>query len=213
MISPFNFGVPSRNYLSKHESYTDDFVKKYLIEHGIKVTANKPLDVMWKKAKIDYGNIYNPSTGEMTTAYMPMLKTTLTKLFENQPQLDAIVFTNLIESRVQYKNGSTRVAEWNGVRRKVKVEGINDSITDDFNWAQIVDGISIEIYIFNREQQLIHHSAGGIQIAQALKMSSKSGQFIRRNDLLNKDAEINEGIELALHPLIPMKKYPGNIKP
>lgn len=209
MISPFNFGVPSRHYLVKYEPVIDNSLKQVLITHHIKVVANKPLDALWKKAQLEFGNVYNPSTGKMTSAFSPALKETLKKLFDTQPHLDAVIFTNLIESPLYYKNGSKRIAEWDGVRRKVKIEGLEESLNADFDWAQAVDGISISLYVFNRDQQLIQHSVGGIQIAQALKLGAKKGEFVRRNDFLSNDSEIKEGIELALHPWIAMKHYPG----
>jgi hypothetical protein len=209
MIAPVNFNKPSRHYLEDHEKPIDESVKRYLSDFDYTVMPNKSFQSVWKKAQLEFGNSYNPTTGEMTAAFKPTMANTLSTLFQQNPHLDAILFTDLIEIPVQYKNGSKRIAEWNGVRRKIKVEGIDDALTNEFNWTQTVDGISIAIYVFNREQQLIHHSVGGIQIAQALKMNNNTGRFARRNDLLINEDEITEGIALALHPFIPMKNYPG----
>lgn len=210
MILPINFDRPSRHYLQRYESAIDESVKAYLIKAGYKILPDKSFESLWKKAQLEFGSIYNPTTGEMTAGFKPALENTLAMLFRQNPNLDAVLFTDLLETSVQYKNGSKRIAEWHGARRKIKVEGIDDSLTDEFNWSQSVDAISIGIHVFNRDQQLLQHSIGGIQIAQALVMNNKTGRFSRRNDLLVNEDEINEGVALALHPLISMKHYPGN---
>jgi hypothetical protein len=209
MILPINFNKPSRHYLEKYEAPIDEYVKSYLKNAEYTVMANKTFQAIWRKALLEFGNVYNPTTGEMTSAFKPALESALKNLYQQNPLLDAVIFTDLIETPVHYRNSSSRIAEWNGVRRKIKVEGIDDALTEEFNWTQTVDGISIGIHVFNRDQQLIQHSIGGIQTAQALKMSNKNARFSRRNDLLIDEDEINEGVQLGFHPFIIMKKYPG----
>lgn len=208
MISPINYDKPSRHYLTEHEEPVDDTVKKYLKNSGYTVIPNKSFKSLWKKSEIEFGSPYNPSTGEMTSGFKPALQSTLQTLFKQNPQLDAVIFTDLIEVPVQYSNASKKIAQWNGVHRKVKVEGVGEDLTDEFNWSHAVDGISIVIHVVNRDQQLVQHSIGGMQIAQSIKLNNKNAKFSRRNDLLAHENEILEGVQLALHPWIIMKDYP-----
>jgi hypothetical protein len=209
MILPINFYKPSRHYLQKYEALVDDSVQKYLKAADYTILSNRSFQSLWQKSHIDYGNTFNPSTGELTSAFKPALKHTLEQLFKQHPSLDAVIFTDLIEQPLQYSNASKKSAQWNGVVRKVKIEGVGEDVTEEFDWKKVVDGISISIHVLNREQELMQHSIGGIQIAQSIKLNNKKAKFGRRHDLLAKEKEIDEGIALAFHPWIKMKRYPG----
>ena len=137
------------------------------------------------------------------------LKESINKVFDQNPSLDAVIFTELISIKTTYQNNATRTAQWHGVTRKVKVQGLGEGVNDSFNWSQPVDAISVSIYVFNRDQNLILHSIGGIQVAQALELQNKRAIFKRRKDLLINEEEILEGVSLALYPLISMKNYPS----
>ena len=208
MLAPINYGKPSRYYLQQEQERIDDSVIAYLMANDFNVISARVFQQQWKKVQRKYGAMYDPTTGKQTAAYLPALTETLTAVFESNPDLDAIIFTDLIEVDVQYSNASSRSAQWLGVKRKLKVQGIGNGITGEINWAQKVDGISIATYVFNRDRQRIFHSAGGIQIAQALDLNNNSGRFTRRRDLLTDEDEVNEGIALAFHPFIFMPQYP-----
>ena len=208
MIAPINYSVPSRHYLIKYEDDIDNYVKEYLTESGFKVVSNKSFRSIWKKTVAQHGDMYNPSTGRMTPAFEQALDSALNKVFSLQPGLDAVLFTDLVEEQLIYSKGSKKSAEWSGVRRKIKIEGIDNDITDEFNWNKLVDGISLVTKLVNRNNDLLLHNKGGIQVAQAVEIHNKTGRFKRRNDLLQNEDEIMEGIQLALHPFVEMKGYP-----
>lgn len=208
MIASVNLGVPSRHYLGKHADNIDRLVENYLKKHGIRVAGNKPFEQQWNNAEARYGALYNTITGELTSNHPKALEDTLTALFNNNPNLDAIIFTDLIETRLQYQQAAQRYAEWHGVQRRLKVEGVGEGIPTTFDWSYPVEGISIAIAIYNREHQLLFHSIGGIQVAQAIVLGNTTAEFRRRRDLLTNEKEILEGIQLAFHPFIKMKKYP-----
>ena len=209
MIAPVNFSIPSRYYLKKHEKRIDGLVKDYLKEHDYKITSNRSFLNHWKRSEGKFGDTFNPSTGLMTEAHQPVLLDTIEKTFKSNSKLDYIIFTDIIEQDVKYNN--KKIAIWSGVRRKLKTEGTGDGVPPSFDWNVTLDGLSIATYVVDRQQQLVFHSVGGIQVAQALLLKSNA-RFKRRNDLLHKDKEILEGIALALHPMIPMGDYPGEHK-
>lgn len=208
MIAPVNFDVPSRYYLQEHEDLIDEQVKKYLQESGYQIMPDKSFKSIWRKMIEQHGNMYNPTTGKMTDAYQTTLTDTLKKIFANNPSLDAILFTDLIEDKLMYSKGSKKSAQWNGVHRKVKIEGIGNGLSDEFNWDTMLDGISIVTHLIDRKTNLLLHNKGGIQIAQAIEVQNNNGRFKRRKNLLQNEDEIMEGIELSLHPFIVMKNYP-----
>ena len=212
MIIPINFGVPSRHYLKKHEKDIDKHVETYLKDNDYSIISNRAFLNLWKKAIRQHGDMFNPNTGMHTQAFKPALIKTITHIFTNTPQLDAVIFTDLISVPVKYQNTSNRTAQWLGVQRKVKVEGLGSGVSGSFNWNQSVDGTALAIRLFNREQQQVLYNIGGLQIAQALVVKNNGGDFRRRRDLFHKTKEVAEGIAIAFHPLIDMKNYPSTTK-
>ena len=47
------------------------------------------------------------------------------------------------------------------------------------------------------------------QSSEAIDTKSSKPRFTRYRHVLSSKSQIKEGIALALHPLIPMKRYPG----
>ena len=211
MIAPINFDKPSRYYLNKNSAKIDAVMKEYLTENGIKTRSTRLFERQWKKQLREYGDFIQPSTGLYNRHFKPALQQTLTKVFDQDPSLQAVIFTDIISTQTLYHNSSTRMAQWHGVERKLKVQGLGEGVSDSFNWAQPVDAISISVYIFNRQQELILHNVGGIQVAQALELQNSRAKFKRRKDLLNNEQEILEAVALSMHPLITMKNYPDAV--
>jgi hypothetical protein len=50
---------------------------------------------------------------------------------------------------------------------------------------------------------------GGIALNEAVDTRSGTG-FVRRREILGNETHIREGVALALHPLMPMKNWPGD---
>lgn len=212
MIAPMNYGTPSRQYLQNHQQAINEYVTDYLKKHQLSSASNKPFEQLWRNAESELGALYNRVTGQKTFAYQQAFEQTLQTLFANNPQLDAVVFTDLIETPLSYQKTLQRKAEWHGVERRIKVEGIAEgtgmSWTLEQGTAQEIDAISLQITIINRQQRLVFQSIGGIQIAQALAAGTKSSNLQRRRDLLKSDKEIHHAIQIAFHPFIEMKGYP-----
>jgi hypothetical protein len=209
LIADINYGTPSRHYLTRHEKSVDNHVADFLEAQDLRLRSSRLFDQLWQRQLTSVGDVYNPSTGKVTSAYSQALAQTLAQLFEQQPSLDAVIFTNLVEIPVRYGNASNRSAQWHGVMRKVKMQGVGDDFSTDFDWFEAVNGISLEVTIVNREQDIIFHSFGGIQVAQAIEIQNRKGKFVRRHDLLRDEDDIEEGINLAFHPFIYWDDHPG----
>lgn len=212
MIAPINFGVPSRLYLQSHKQTTDQYVMQYLKKHHVHVYSNKPFEQLWHNAEAEFGLLFNRTTGKNTLAHQQAFTKTLQTLFDNNPRLDAIVFTDLIEVPLSYQQSLQRKAEWHGVERRIKIEGIGEgtgmSFTLEQGADQEIDALSLMITVIDRQQQMIFQSIGGIQIAQALVAGNKGSSLNRRRDLLNSKKEITHAIKIAFHPFFEMKGYP-----
>ena len=62
---------------------------------------------------------------------------------------------------------------------------------------------------FNMELGRIFSGEGGIDVTDAVDTRSGTA-FVRRRDVLENENHIDEGIAIAFHPVIAMKKWPGN---
>lgn len=209
MLATVNYGLPSRQYLQSHEQNIDEYIAQYLKKQQLHVYSSKPFEQLWRQAENEHGTLYNRTTGQNTQAHQLAYQQTLTTLFANNPNIDAIIFTDLIEIPIRYQYATQRNAEWHGVQRRIKVEGLGEGAPIDFNLAQEIDAISLAITVVDRQQRIIFKSIGGIQVAQALVLGNKTTSFQKRRDLLSSKKDIQQAIEIAFHPLIKMKGYPN----
>lgn len=208
LIAPINYLKPSRYFVDKHSDGIDLKMADYFSVHGYKVRSSHGFERQWKKMQREYGTLLDESTGKYTKNFPVALATTMDKVFASDPKLQYIIFTDLILTPATYNHNATRMAQWHGVTRKVKVQGLGNGVKEDFDWSKKLDAISLSVHVINREGQLVLHNVGGIQIAQALEIQNNTGKFKRRKDLLRNEKEIDEAIKLSVHPLIVMKKYP-----
>jgi len=207
MIAPINIGKPSRKYLDKSEKRIDRQVEDYLKQNGFEVVSNRPFESRWQQAQRKYGQTYDPSTDKFSHYYQSALAETLTQVFEGQPNLDAVIFTDLVEREIMFSDGMQHIARWDGVQRKPKLEGTGEGVSQEFNWQQNVDAVSLIINVFDRKLKNVFQSGAGLDVTQALNLRAE--KFTRRSDVLENDTNVEEGIRIAFHPLIEMDDYPG----
>ncbi len=53
-------------------------------------------------------------------------------------------------------------------------------------------------------------SRGGMEATDAIDTRSSTGRYVRRRNILENKEHVMEGIQLAFHPFIVMKDWPGN---
>lgn len=208
VIASVNLGKPSRLYLQKSEDVIDKKIAHYLQKNGFSVSSSRIFESRWEKAILKYGELYNPTTGKLSRYFQPALAEVIADLTKNA-NIDAVVFTDLIERDLQFTTGMNHIARWDGVSRKPSLQGPGDGVPADFNWAQNVKAVSLWVSIYDSNLKRVFTSIGGIEVTEAIDMKAARPTFVRRRHILNKDSQIEEGIQLAFHPLIAMKKYPS----
>jgi hypothetical protein len=102
------------------------------------------------------------------------------------------------------------VARWHGVTRKPTLQGPGSGVSTEFDWNQGAAVASLQISISDMELKRIFASVGGLDGTDAIDSRSSGGRFVRRRNILESDAFVNEGIALALHPVVEMDDWPGN---
>ena len=212
LIATINREKPSRFYLKPHEEDIDQHVADFLEAHDIKLLPNRLFESQWSRISSSYGNMFNPSTGRYTPIFDTAVRECMEKVFARNPELDAIIFTDLIETPIAQGNTINKIAQWHGVNRKIKTQGVGEGLDKQSDWLEAVDGISLAVTVYNRNLEQALFNIGGIQVAEVIELHNKVARLSRRSDILYNDDEIEEGITLAFHPLIPMKNYPKQLK-
>lgn len=206
-------GEPTRYHLQAGAKHVDEQVKKYLQANGYEVAPSYQFENAWNQALRTYGDMYDPTTGKVDPSTWKAVMVTTMKTLQETSDIDAIVFTDVVSLNSAHDLGMDHLAQWDGVRRKVSFSGSSaeGGTSANFNWSQPVEVSSLVITVFSTEMVGVFTGRGGLETLQEVNTKTNTG-FIRRKHLLENDDYIQEGIELAFHPLIKMKNYPGDQK-
>ncbi|MEP5566793.1 MAG: hypothetical protein ABJN62_03070 [Halioglobus sp.] len=210
VIPHVNLGSASRKYLQEEAPRIDGFVSTYLKDNGYKVIDQREFKQLWNTAERAFGNPIDPTTGRVNMKTFAQIMTSVRDEMTKEFKLDAFVFTDLIELEVAFSGGLKHLARWDGVTRKPPLQGPGSGVSADFDWNTPAAVASLQVSVFDMELQRVFFSRGGIDATEAIDTRSSSGRFTRRRNLLENEAFIMEGVQLAFHPLIEMEKWPGN---
>tara|TARA_B100000767_G_scaffold186848_1_gene174281 strand:- start:4308 stop:5117 length:810 start_codon:yes stop_codon:yes gene_type:complete len=208
VMAHINFGTPSKQYLRDEENKVDNYVKKQLKESGYDMTSNLLFQQAWRKAVRQYGQPYDSYTSQINQrAFMRVMVTVLQDMKKNS-NIDAVVFTDLIERQVNFSSSHNRIAKWDGVSRKPKIKGSGNGVSQGFDWMQTIPAVSIFITIYHVNGNRLFQSAGGIELTRMIDPNRGNGRFIRRENIFSSPSHIRKGVALALHPFVFMDDYP-----
>ena len=209
-FAPVTLGKPVRNILRKGEARTKAMAKQYLKDHGYELIPEHHFENAWKQAIRNYGKVYDPSTGQIDMEAWRAAMVTTGEYLRNNTDADAIVFVDLFEHDVQHGSGLKHNARWYGVTRKPSLQGAGSGVPTTFDWSQTIKAASVMVTIFEvNTMKRVFASRGGIDTLYAIDTKRSDPVFVRRKKLLKNNDFIEEGVQLAFHPFITMKKYPG----
>jgi len=210
VIPHVNLGGPSRTYLEKEAVRIDGYVTKYLKEHGYKVIPQRQFKQHWNTAVRAFGNPVDPTSGRVNMKTFSQIMVSVRDQLKKKSNVDAFIFTDLVEVDIAFSSGLKHLARWDGVTRKPSLQGPGNGVSADFDWNTQASAASLQVSIFNMDLDRLFQSRGGLDATEAIDSRSSGGRYIRRRSMLESENYINEGIALALHPFIPMEKWPGN---
>ena len=210
VIPHVNLGPPSRNYLEKEAPRIDGFVSTYLKENGYKVIDQREFKQLWNTSVRAFGDPVDPTTGKVNMKTFAQIMTSIRDEMTEKHNLDAFVFTDLVELEVPFSGGLKHLARWDGVTRKPPLQGPGSGVSADFDWNTPAAVASLQVSIFDSNLQRVFFSRGGMDATEAIDTRSSSGRFTRRRSMLENENFIMEGVQLAFHPMIEMKDWPGN---
>lgn len=209
IITHVNISGPSRSYLERHEARIDAKLSQRLKEAGYKVLPQRLFTQEWNTAIRAFGDPFDPTTGRVNMKTFVLIMNSIKDQLVSKSSVDAFIFTDLIEHQTAFNNGMNHEARWDGVSRKPSLQGPGTSIPAGFDWNQLASVVSLQIVMFDRNLERIFLGRGGIDAIDAIDARSGT-RFERRRNLLESDKYIAEGIDLALHPWVPMQNWPGS---
>ena len=208
VIPHVNLGPPSRNYLEEVAPRIDADIAAYLKDNGYQVIPQREFEQRWNTAMRAYGNPVDPTTGRTNMNSFSLIMRDVRDSMVKDFNLDAFIFTDLVEVEVPFSGGLKHVARWDGVTRKPAVQGPGNSVSADFDWNKLAAAASLQVAIFDTDLKRVFFSRGGLEVTDAI--DTRTERYARRHSLLENDADIEEGIQLAFHPFIVMEDWPGN---
>ena len=210
VIAHVNLGVASRNYLEKEAPRIDADVTKYLKEHGYKVLPQREFTTHWNTAVRAFGNPVDPTSGKVNMKTFAQIMHSVRDQMAKSGEVDAFIFTDLVELQVAFSGGLKHLARWDGVSRKPTLQGPGNAVSADFDWNMQASVASLQVTIYDLELQPLFSGRGGLDATDAIDSRSSTGRFIRRRNILESESYIEEGIRLAFHPFIVTEDWPGN---
>jgi len=209
VIAHVNLGAQSRNYLDKEAPRVDAQVASYLKKNGFKVVPQRDFEQHWNSAERAFGNPVDPTSGKLNRKTFAQIMTRVRDEMAKSTKLDAFIFTDLVEVEVAFSEGLKHVARWDGVTRTPSMQGPGDGVSTDFDWNMLAAAVSLQVSIYNMDLEPVFSSRGGIEATDAIDSRSTTGRYVRRNNVLENDTYLQEGIALAFHPFIEMEGWPG----
>lgn len=210
IIPHVNLGPPSRKYLENVAPRIDAHVASYLKDNGFKVLPQRLFKKHYSNGIRAFGNPVDRTTGRVNKKTFSRIMHSVRNQLRKESNLDAFVFTDLIEREISFSGGMKHLARWDGVTRKPSLQGPGSGVTGAFDWAMLASAASLQITVYNMELQPLFLNQGGLDATDAIDTRSSSGRFVRRKNILENQNHILEGVKLAFHPLIIMDNWPGN---
>ena len=201
VIAHVNLGKPSRAYLAEHESAIDDLIADRLRQAGYQLQPSSEFEQAWREGVRKWGEPYNPTTGKLNIQTLQYVLAEAVTWLGANTQVQGVVFTNLEEQQVYFSPSGNHMAYFMGVGRKPATRG-GEGVTGDFNWAQGVDAVSINVKVLDLKLQQLFSGAGGIEVTETLDLKGSTPRWMRSKKILDNEDFIEEGINLALDPWI-----------
>ena len=208
VIAHINIGAPSRNYIKKSETMVDGRIAAYLRANGYTILPQREFSQRWNNATLIYGDPVDPTTGRINTKTFIQIVQAVRDDMREKTDVEGFVFTDLMEHDAVVSGGMNHIARFNGVSRKPSLKGPGDGVSADFDWTSPVSAVSLQVSVYNLELEQAFAGLGGIDLTDAIDTRSGNG-WVRRKDVLENEDYIDEGIQLAFHPMIVMDNWPG----
>lgn len=207
IIASSNLGAPSRKYLQTYEPRIDGILRNYLEDNGYNVISSRLFNEPYSNAIALYGSPYDQYTGKLDNKQLIQVLANTFEQLKSETDADAVIFTDVIERQAAVvRTSSKRFVRFDGVQRNMRLQGTGQGVSTTFNWNAPVDVATLSLNIFTlKDGKRVFNGRGGLEPTQAI--DTRKDAFSRARSLFKDDKFIKEGVEIAIHPLIPTELY------
>lgn len=164
---------------------------------------NSILAEEWEKATDSAQGFFNPRTGEVNGSRIDRYLSLAVKSARSRKYFDGLVLAELVLRPAEL--AGDRVYG-DGCSRQIKNQ--RDDVTFDRYFHGELDGLSLQIRIFDKGNHLVLSNAGAIEFPYYFFEAYHSSEFEWKDTLEFRKDGVNEGIGIAFHPFIRYGDYP-----
>lgn len=153
------------------------------------------------KQEVDaVGGLYDSNTGTLRKAASAQATSQLVKRICSQLECTHVLMQRLLVRKAEI--GMQR-AEWDGQSRSIEKANTGGQL---YNFKGSTSGLSIEVTAMSATGEVAFKRFGGISLPHEFDMIKV--QSTMRKDLFQNDAEVGDGVRIAIRPLL--KKQPSS---
>jgi hypothetical protein len=181
----------------------EEKIQDYLRSNGYEIEKNDALIKNWQNEADKVNGFFDPTTGRIDGSKISMCLLKAIGQTREKQSFDGVLFVQLIERPAKLMGDRVY---WDGCSRKLLDE--NGDVITDVTWRGEIKALSLKVQLFDKNHNLVFQNIGAIEFPYELEESYAQKQFIWKKQLEFKDEEIEEGIKVAMHPLIRFEGYP-----
>lgn len=200
VISPYNLGLPSKSYLKSSETKIDVEVIKQLRAEGFDIADDSVLQSAWRNAIRKFGQPYDQSSGHRNENTLSRIMQFVIKQLKDQGEIDAIVFTDLIERKVTINRNRNNSARWDGKTQRLGIRG-SGQVDENFDWSQNIPAASLMVVVYSIEGEVLFKGVGGVGLTRIIDSNKSTKRFVKKSSPLFRNDDVKEGVALALYPI------------
>lgn len=202
LMLPLNVAVSLPEEFEKSVPRVSEQMLRYIESHGRQVDSISAYEghQLWIQS------VKQAGVASRLVAGFDSAVVALTKQLAKTRSFDAVVMPSLVFRKAQL---SRRTASWDGVKRRIRIVSYrkSDSIIRTLSFGDgTITAVSLHIFVFSSDGIRVFESFAGIEVAHEVAVFEREYQFELREDLLDDDDVLRDGIALAFDPYLPQKR-------
>lgn len=177
---------------------------RYLQQAGHNVVAPAEFAPLWKSCALEQGGLYNSRTGAMDVNRLNHCFGKVIDELNKTHTIKSIVLSGILYEKLSLKSPYER-GVWDGVVRKVKVEG------QGYGRWQAALVMSLKMQVIHIDGKTILDNQGGIDFIHKTKSKiTETAAIPKQADEFSVE-HIREAIEVAFHPFVVSERLQSEI--
>lgn len=202
MPSQLPEGVTNDKYLKELMNE----IKLYVQTNNYEIVSETLIEDYYKKIIDKTGGYYDSRTGAIDVNKKNMIMNQFYEMIKEDNICDIIIYPRIL---VRPAENEFKSAKWDGVSRNLYLYGPRNIVRDG-RWSGDSRALSLNITIYNLEDQLVFENNGGIDLLTKNEYNEfkKVWEVKYRKSPLQNTSYFNGAIKIAFHPFIHYEDYP-----